>query len=317
MTTVADALYQWGGVPVGVNPIFNKIMSQPRFAYAKGRSWFVDPSASRVGNGKSPDRPFATMEEAFDALHSGDIIYAIGNIREQLVTPAQVFDVTVIGCGNRPRNADSSPDGGQYSACTWRAPASGGVAAQATVRVIQQGWAFYNILFNMIDANAAGIELVRNAAAGDSERDASHASVIGCRLAGAGVGIRHGVAGVFTELVNNAYIAGNKFNSCTYGMRGAIQMASWNIEHNQIMACTNAMIIQPVGCFIGPGNAVKGFTAAANSGGIDLRGGDGTSFVFGNFLGGTYSKAGGYNTEANDEWYGNMVDTGVSSADPA
>ena len=320
MTTVADALYQWGGVPVGVNPIFNKIMSQPRQSYAKGRAWFVDPSSSRVGNGKSPNFPFATMEEAFDALHSGDIIYAAGNIREQLVTPAQVFDVTVIGCGNRPRNADSTPEGGQYAACTWRAPASGGVAAQATVRVIQQGWLFYNILFNMIDANAAGVELVRNAAAGNSERDASHASLIGCRWAGAGVGVRSGVAGLFTEIVFNVEVAGGKFNGCTTAMSGAAGFGgnSWDIHDNDFHTNTSQIIMALSDSHIYR-NRIGRFTAAANSGGIDTRGGGGTNSITGNFLSGAYSKAGGYNTEAGDEWWGNFADLagGVTQADPA
>lgn len=317
MTTVADGLQQWGGVPVGVNPLFNKIFYNVQAAYKKGRAWFVDPSTGRSGNGRSPTAAFSTMDEAFDNLHSGDIIYAIGDIREQLVTPVQVFDVTVIGCGNRPRNADSTPEGGQYAACTWRAPAAG-TAAQATVRVLQQGWTFYNILFNAVDANAAMVELVRNAAAADAERDASHASILGCRFAGAGVGIRSGVAGLFTEMTTNVEVAGNTFNGCTTGISDAIGVTSWDVHHNRFPTNTSVITMKASTSMFYE-NIVNTFTAAANSGGIDLRGGGGTNFVTKNSLGGAFTKAGGYNCEAGDIWWGNFADVagGVTQADPA
>lgn len=316
MTTVADGLQQWGGVPVGVNPVFNKIFYNNVASYKKGRAWFVDPSTGRSGNGKSPSTAFDTMDEAFDNLQSGDIIYAIGDIREQLVTPVQVFDVTVIGCGNRPRNADSTPTGGQYAACTWRAPASGGTAAQATLRVLQQGWTFYNILFNMIDANAAGVEIVRNAAAANDERDASHASIIGCRFAGAGIGVRL-TATSFTENPFNVLIQGNKFNSCTYGiLASAAQPNSCDVDGNWFQGCTNAITAKFQASVIRR-NVVQGFTASGNSGGIDVRSGGGNNQITFNTLGGTYSKAGGYNCESGDEWYGNFGSGGVTSSDPA
>ena len=318
MTTYADALYQNGGMPVGVNPVFNKIFSCIRGTnYAKGRAWFVDPSQVSSGNGKSPVSAFITMDEAFDNLHSGDIIYCLGNIREQLVTPVQIFDVTVIGCGNRPRNADSTPAGGQYGAVTWRAPASG-TAAQATVRVLQQGWTFYNILFGMYDADAAGVEIVRNAGADDAERDGSHCSIIGCRFGGTGVGVRL-TATSFTENPFNVLIQGSKFNSCTIGISAtAAQPNSCNVEDNVFQGCTSAITAKFQASLI-KGNSVYGFTAAASSGGIDVRSGGGNNFITGNWLGGTYSKAGGYNTEANDSWWGNFANiTGViTEADPA
>ena len=98
MTTVADGLFQYGGAPVGVNPVYNKIFST-KYPERKGRAWFVDASSGVDGNGTSPGQAFATMEGAFNVLASGDIIYAIGNITEQLVTPVQIFDVTIAGVG--------------------------------------------------------------------------------------------------------------------------------------------------------------------------------------------------------------------------
>lgn len=314
MTIFKDGLQQWGGVPVGVNPMFNKIFSlAPK--YSQGRAWFVN-AARGGGNGQTPANAFATMEEAFDAVESGDIIYAIGNIREQLVTPVQVFDVTVVGCGNRPRNADATPDGGQYAACTWRAPASGGTAAQATVRVLQQGWAFYNILFGMIDADAAGIEVVRNAGADDAERDGSHVDIDGCRFGGAGIGVRI-TATDFAENPFNGRIANTKFNSCTYGILASVaQPNSWDVDNCIFQGCTNAITAKFQASVIRR-SVIMGFTAAASSGGIDLRGGGGNNQVTQNALGGTYSNAGGYNGEAGDNWYGNYGSGGLTSADPA
>lgn len=316
MTTVADGLYQNGGVPVGVNPIFNKIFYNPYASYKKGRSWFVDASYGGSGNGKSPKQAFSTMDEAFDNLQSGDIIYCLGNIREQLVTPVQVFDVTVVGCGNRPRNADSTPSGGQYAAITWRAPASGGTAAQATCRVLQQGWSFINILFGAIDSDAAMLEIVRNAGADDAERDASHVNIDGCRFGGAGVGVRITEAS-FTENPFNGRIANSKFNSCTYGIRAvSAQPNSWDVDNNIFQGCTNAITAQFQASVIRR-NVIMGFTASGNSGGIDLRGGGGNNQVTLNTLGGTYSNAGGYNGESGDNWYGNFGSGGVTSSDPA
>ncbi len=313
MTTVADQLYQNGGMPVGVNPVFNKIFSLPKAPYKSGRAWFVNPSQGLSGNGKSPAGAFSTMDEAFDNLQSGDIIYALGNIREQLVTPVQVFDVTVIGCGNRPRNADAVPAGGAYSAVTWRAPASGGVAAQATVRVIQQGWTFYNILFNMLDANAAGIEIVRNAAADDDERDASHASILGCKFAGAGIGIRSGVAGTFTENTTNVLVQGNTFLSCSTAIKQTAGFGglNWQIKDNDFITNTNDIVGPFSACKIA-GNRMS----LAPTGCIVLTGGAGNMVNY-NALAGTYANGTLYAPGTNDNWNGNAASTGFTAAVPA
>lgn len=311
MTTFNDQVYQNGGVPVGVSPAYNKIFSMGA-KYSQGRAWFVDPARGGGRSGRSPSDAFSTMDQAFDSLASGDIIYAIGDIREQLVTPAQVFDVTIVGCGNRPRNADSTPSGGQYGAITWRAPASGGTAAQATLRIIQQGWSIYNILFNMIDTNAAGIEIVRNAGSGDDERDASHTTVAGCRFAGAGVGIRSGATS-FTENTTNCLIVGNTFLSNTYGIRQTSGFGglNWQIEDNRFFTCTNDI----VGTFSAT-KILRNSMSLAPTGSIILTGGAG-NMVHGNYLPGTYAAGTLYAPGTNDNWNGNAASTGFTAAVPA
>src|SRR5512146_467607 len=77
--------------------------------YRKGADWYVDASRSGTGTGTSWDDAFLTMAEAFAKIGSGDSIYFVGKVKEQLTTPVQVFDVRVIGMGNRPRHADSTP----------------------------------------------------------------------------------------------------------------------------------------------------------------------------------------------------------------
>lgn len=293
---------------------------------AFGRTWFVNASSSVPASGwspgsdgfsgTSPSQPLLTMAAAFAKISDGDVINFIGKITEQLVTPVQVFDVWINGCGNRPRHADSTPAGGQYAAAQWAPPAAGGVAAQATLRVLQQGWRFTNFLMTAIDANAACLELVRNSGAGDLERDASHASILGMRFSGAGVGIRSGAA-TFAELVYNVEVGFSQFDNMTTAMSGAIEANQWYIHDNVFGPNTN-QIIMAARNFLIKNNSIGPFTAAANSGGIDLTGGTGLNQITGNNLSGTYSNAGGYvAANANDNWYGNATSAGFSAADPA
>ena len=146
-----------------------------------GLTWYVDANIGSSGAGTSFAAAFKTMAEAFAAVSSGDTIRFRGKILEQLTTPAQVFDVTVIGEGNRPRHADSTPAGGEEATNSWTEPAE---EAETTplVKVQQQGWRFVNILFYGGDDNAC-IQFFRDGGSGDAERDGSHGEVIGCRLA--------------------------------------------------------------------------------------------------------------------------------------
>lgn len=294
---------------------------------AFGRTWFVNPSTTvpasgwQAGSdgysGTSPTQPFLTMTKAFTVVSDGDVINFIGKLTEQLVTPVQVFDVWVNGCGNRPRHADSTPAGGQYAAAQWAAPASGAVTGQATLRVLQQGWRFTNFLFTAGDSTAACLELVRNAGASDAERDASHASVLGVRFSGAGVGIRCGATS-FTENTYNVEVGFCQFDNMTTAIRvTGGQMYQWFIHDNVFTTNTN-QIIGPARNTLIKANDVGPFTASASSGGIDLTGGTGLNQITGNNLSGTYSNVGGYVTaNANDNWYGNATSAGFSSADPA
>lgn len=310
MTTVSDGLFQYGGSPVGVSLGVSKIFSTP----TKGRAWFVDPTNGSNGTGKSPKKAFTTMQQAFNVIASGDVIYFVGKIVEQLVTPVNVFDVTVVGCGNRPHHADATPAGGNTGSAQW-APASGGTAAQATVRVLQQGWRFVNILFTAIDANAACVELVRDAGAGDLERDASHTEVLGCRFSGAGKGIRAGATS-YAEVVNHVLVQDCRFDTMTYGIHTAIISNYWTIRNNEFRNNTNHIVADFGYAFIYD-NIFGAFTTDS----IELPGSSaGLNIITKNYLSGTYSSAGGYTVSAaDDEWAGNFntLAGGITVADPA
>lgn len=309
MTTVADGLFQYGGMPVGTSLLTNKMFSTP----VKGRAWYVDGSAGTTGNGRSPKSAFDTMQKAFDHISNGDIIYAVGKVTEQLVTPVQVFDVTIVGCGNRPRHADAAPVGSNAATFTWAAPASP-VAGQALCRVLQQGWRFVNILW-AASAGCACIELVRNAASGNDERDASHAEIVGCRFAGVAStdsAIKFGATS-FTEIVNNVFVHKNDFQNLATAIKeqsAGLQYRA-QIDSNVFISNTNDIVLG--GYFTHVTNNVMSLAPTAC---IVLSGGTGSSQVHGNYLPGTYVTGALYAEGTGDNWNGNYASTGVTAAVP-
>ena len=147
----------------------------------QGDTWYVDATDGLDTNaGKSWDNAFLTMSKAFTSCGSGDKIYFHGKVTEQLTTPAEVFDVTVVGAGNRPRHIDGTVKAGSTSAAMWTESAASPATPLCIVQ--QQGWRFVNILFAG-PADAACIQLLRDAGSGDDERDGSHAEFINCRFA--------------------------------------------------------------------------------------------------------------------------------------
>lgn len=199
--------------------------------------------------GLSPAAPFQTMAAAFAVVGSGGTIYFSGKITEQLTTPVNVFDVTIVGMGNRPRHADAELGGNTY-ANTWKYATDN---TTPNVKVIQQGWRFVNVLFQAPTAGSA-VLLFRDNGAGNDERDASHAEFIGCRFAGGANGIEQsggcGHVGVynnfFTTLTGTAIkhtvgagagfpirwdIVDNRFNSCPTIMT-AVAAQDYRIKEN-------------------------------------------------------------------------------------
>ena len=279
-----------------------------------GKIWYVDAgqAVGSNGSGTSWVTAFATMAEAFSVIKSGDVIFVSGYVREQLVTPVNVFDVRVIGIGPRPRHADATPVGGNQATAAWGAPSSGAVSGQANVRVLQQGWEFSGILFTMQGSTAAAIEIVRNAGAGDLERDASHAVIRENRFAGAGIGIRFGVAGLFTEMARNVLIEKNQFESNTTAILATAGFTanSHVIQDNIFLDNTNDIVGPFSKTYI-----LRNVMSLAPTASISLTGG-GSNRVHGNILPGTYTTGTVYADVAGDNWNGNFASTGVTAAVP-
>lgn len=297
-------------------------LSSPLAPSNGGRHLWIQAQYGNDGNpGFGPDSPIKTMAKAFTMIKSGDTIHFTGKLTEQLIAPASIFDITIIGEGTRPRHADAQASTtldslGGRSAASWSAPSSP-TATTPLLLVRQQGWRFCNILFAAPSDDAA-LEFIRDAASGDSERDSSHAEIVGCRFAGGFIGIK--ITG--TEIIHNLLIRGNIFNDMAGVGGGGIVSASANnylrraiIEDNIFELNVNGIVCGMEDSTIRR-NMFQTFTTTSCS----LAGGTGLNRIYSNYLSGTYSIAGGYvRAAADDDWGGNW-NTGVgvlTTADPA
>src|SRR3990172_13136592 len=85
--------------------------------------WYLFPQ------GGGPRGSFTTFTSLAPNLKSRDLIYLSGVLLEQATAPQDIFDVTIVGAANRPRQATDGgvPTGGGAS---WLAPASPVAATQ-------------------------------------------------------------------------------------------------------------------------------------------------------------------------------------------
>lgn len=147
------------------------------------RTFYLFPQ----GGGPAGAFTFATFAALAPHLKSRDTIILSGVLREQAVCPVGVYDVTVIGAANKPRQATNGgvPTGGGAS---WLAPTSP-TASTPLIRVIEQGWSFINIQFAPVAASAC-ITFDRRESA--TIPDSSHGLVSGCYFSTGG-SAGHGV----------------------------------------------------------------------------------------------------------------------------
>lgn len=280
---------------------------------AFSKYYFVNSFTGLDGNqGTSATYPFKTIGRALDVVEatngSGAVIFICGNFAENLTAPAGIFDVSIIGAGNAPRNADSHTGNNGRFAASWVASDQ----ASPLLTLQQQGWRLQNILFDC-PTSAAALVFPRNASSGDDERDSSHTQVIGCRF-GAG---QNAISITGTENVFDVQLIGNVFNDSTgvaitsaagYAYRWLIQGNTFINNAGHINVGFNQTAIT--------GNTFGKTTAAATY--IDLSGGADNS-VWANQLAGTYSNLGGYTAGTNDFWAGNfnVLSGGVTASNPA
>lgn len=179
-----------------------------------GRIWYVNtntdanaadlkgPVGSNSNDGRSPLTPFATVARALTFIDCYDIIVISGVVKEQVVAPLGVFDVTLLGAGNLPRQATSGgvpTGGGAY----WTSPTSP-AASTPLLELIEQGWSVRNICFNPVDASPA----IQGTRAEDAVHpDPSHLLIDGCYFIGGG-GTRIGFqdsGGLFNVVIQNCW----------------------------------------------------------------------------------------------------------------
>lgn len=147
--------------------------------------WYLFPQGQGPmgGFGLAPSGIFTTFADLKPNLGNKDLIFLSGVLREQVVAPDGVFDVTILGAANRPRQATSSgtpTGGGAY----WTAPTSP-TALTPLLEVTRQGWRFENICFNPTTSSAA-VRLTRSASV--DLIDAGHAEFVNCYFVGGGTG---------------------------------------------------------------------------------------------------------------------------------
>lgn len=163
------------------------------------RVWYIAPQ------GFGPRGSFTTFTELAPNLRSRDLIYIIGVLREQAVAPLDVYDVSIVGAANQPRQATSGgePTGGGAS---WLAPTSP-TATTPLLELRAAGWTISNIQFAPV-ASSACVRLTRSAVT--DTIDASHTVFDNCYMVGGGangIGIEDNGGCGFVTIVNSRFQA--------------------------------------------------------------------------------------------------------------
>lgn len=197
-------------------------------------TWYLFPD----GNG--PRGSFTSFTTLKDNLRSRDLIILGGVLREQAVAPLDVYDVTIIGAANRPRQATSGgvPTGG--GAC-WLPPASGAAATTALLELRAQGWKISGIEFTPHTSSPA-IKLTRSASV--DTIDPSHTEFHDCYFAANGgtgqIGIED-VGGASRVLVDNCRFEGLTGTAIKGTSTGAAVPLGWIVKNNLFLRNTNAI----------------------------------------------------------------------------
>lgn len=219
-----------------------------------GTFYYVNPnSGNDTNNGLSWDGAFLTMAAAFAAISSGDTIFFKGKIKEQLTAPTHVFDITIVGASNRPRHADAAPVGSE-SGATWTTLAT--PATTTPLLTLQhQGWRLVNFVMAGPSASACVLQY-RDNAAGEAEKDSSHAEYHNIRFASGRDGIEdsggcynigvfdctfHDLTGWAIKHTAGAGVAdayrwqikGNRFQGCSTWI-GDFHPHQWEITDNTV-----------------------------------------------------------------------------------
>lgn len=257
--------------------------------------------------GGGPRGAFTTMAAAMRQLRSKDTIVIGGVLREQAgPTPLGVFDVTVIGAANQPRQATNGgvPTGG---GATWLAPASP-AAATPLIEVREQGWTFQNIFFNGPTDDAC-IKMHCEETA--TYPDGSHLQALGCRFGGGFIGIEDygGASNVLIDSCSFEDLAGVGGGAVVVTNQGIRIPQRWQFTNNRILPCVNGIVGAFVDSVFKNNNISKSTTTTLNlaSGNTGLR--NQVVFNWFNIAAADFDPAGGVTGNATDVWINYLTDT--------
>lgn len=244
-----------GGGPQAIWPAIHEFARRGGFVNGLnpsqvGKIWYVNSNAEAAseregvtgsdGNsGLSPLSPFATIARAFEFISSYDTIVLSGVFREQLVAPLEVFDVTIVGGANRPRQATSGGAIVGGGAC-WLPPTSP-TATTPLLEVRAAGWSIFNLEMTPHNASAA-VRLTRSASVDTT--DASHFTMAGCLI-----GANGGTTSIGVEDnggCSRVLLDSNRFEdlagTAILGLNTAAAIPSgWMIQNNLFLRNTNSI----------------------------------------------------------------------------
>jgi len=195
--------------------------------------WFLFPQ------GGGPRNAFTTFADLAPNLRSRDTIILSGVLREQALAPLGVFDVSVIGAANRPRQATNGgvPTGGGAS---WLAPAAP-VATTPLIELREQGWTFENIQFAGHSDDAC-IKMHCEETA--TYPDASHLTLRNCRFTGGLIGLEDygGASNVLIEDCSFEDLAGAGGGAIVVTNQGIRIPSRWTVRNNRFLPSVNGII---------------------------------------------------------------------------
>ena len=268
---------------------------------ALSRAFYIFPQ----GNGPRGAFTFTTFTALAPHLRSRDVIVIGGVLREQAIAPLGVFDVTVIGAANQPRQATSGgvPTGG---GATWLAPTSP-AAATPLIELREQGWTFENIFFNGPTDDAC-IKMHREETA--TYPDASHLTLRGCRLGGGFIGLEDfgGASNVLIENCSFEDFSGAGGAAIRVTNQGIAIPSRWMVRNSRFLPSVNGIVGAWVDSDFLHNVIAKATTTTINlaSGNTGLR-----NFVYMNVFNvdnAGFDPAGGYTGNATDTWVNYLQD---------
>ena len=203
---------------------------------------WVRPQYGNDHNVGSYDKPFATMAGCATAIEPGLTIGLLGVLFEEFDAPI-VNDVTIVGMGNRPRQATTSgaANGG---GATWLSPTSG---AASLLGINGQAWKIQNIYFNNT-ATSATTGCIKITGGGDPPltADGGHTVIDGCVFTGEANGIYINGGPGFLRITNNVFYFFDTSGDCAilaggsggtgYGSYVADNVFAANLTHLKPLA---------------------------------------------------------------------------------